>query len=510
MNNRLHWTGLAGCAVLFLAAAWAPALADCDTAPPDLTAFSFTPAAVDVTAASRTVNCTMTFTDNLSGVQEATCTFTDPNFLTSASCTSTTPTSGTRLNGTFQCALTVPRYADNGTWTASVAAVDRVTNTLNAMSFDLLLEGFPTDLAVTSTPDSAFPTLTAFSFSPSSVTVSSAPQNVNCSMTTTDSPAGVASAACFFDAPNTDQAQGCIATSPSSGTRNNGTFTCSVTVPRYSDAGTWKALVFLTDAVGNTVFLDPAALTAQGFPTNLNVTSSPEDVSAPAITSATLNPNSIATAGADTAVTCDVAVTDNLSGVQDVACTVTYTDALDPFLTQEQSCSSATPFSGTRTSGTFRCTLSIPRYSAGGVWDLGVVATDVVGNELSSDRGPLLTVDCGGGGCSPATEATLAWDSKTVLSWNVLCAATRYNVYRGEQTGLKDANLDGYPDGGYGACQNGRDGLLTDGSFTESQTPNSTQKGFHFIVGYRTAGGTEAGLGSTSDGSPRFVTTSCP
>src|SRR5262245_65889717 len=72
---------------LFAAAlGWSVVPADCDTTAPALTAFGFTPNAINTTAVAQTVTCTMTLTAALSGVASATCSFTSPDLLHQQSC----------------------------------------------------------------------------------------------------------------------------------------------------------------------------------------------------------------------------------------------------------------------------------------------------------------------------------------------------------------------------------------------------------------------------------------
>jgi len=220
------------------------ARADCDTAAPALSAFSFTPTAINTTAASQTVTCTMTLTDALAGVATATCAFTSPDQLHQQSCTAAAPTSGTRQNGTWSCVITFPRYAPSGTWTAGVQAPDAVGN---LAVLDPADQGLPSLLTVTSDPDTVAPALTNFTLTPGAVTVSAAAQNVTCNMTLTDAKSGVAFASCELAAPDSDQTVSCGSATPASGTRNNGVFSCVASVPRYADAGTWTSQVIAID-----------------------------------------------------------------------------------------------------------------------------------------------------------------------------------------------------------------------------------------------------------------------
>jgi hypothetical protein len=137
-----------GATVLFLVClilvAALPLLAQQDTTPPVLTAFSFSPAQVDTTSTSATVNLTAQITDDLSGVDLAEMFFVSPSgqhdalgyfFLTS----------GTNLNGSYSATATIPAFSEPGTWTVSYMYVqDNVGNYQYYYTADLQALGFPT------------------------------------------------------------------------------------------------------------------------------------------------------------------------------------------------------------------------------------------------------------------------------------------------------------------------------------------------------------------------------
>ena len=486
-------------AVLFLVASWSRATAQCDTTAPALTGFSFTPSSVDTTLASRTVTCNMTLTDALSGVVSAGCRFTTSDFLHTASCSSAAPTSGTPQNGVWSCVVTLPRYAPSGIWDASVTASDAVGNDAN---IDPSVDGFPSMLSVTSDPDLVAPALTLFTLVPGTVNVSAASQTVTCNMTLTDAKSGVASALCFLAAPDSQQTVGCGSNTPSSGTRNSGTFSCVITVPRYADAGTWIPQAFATDLVGNSPSAPfmPAA--------TLVVTSVPEDITAPSLTPTfDFNPKTISTGGGAKTVTCTIPVADSPAGVNSATCSFSITGFVPPFdfVNQSQSCTATAPTTGTRNSGTFQCNVTFPRYSANGLWSSDVTLDDLAGNQIDLPQALQLTIDCAAGEVQTTCRFAA---NKQSLTWDAVAGATQYNTYRGPMTNLTDANADHLPDGGYGTCQNARDGNLTDTTFLDTDVPAVAQ-GYFYLVAYR-LGGVHLGLGTNSFGTARTVTSPCP
>jgi hypothetical protein len=214
------------------------------------------PTAVTVSAAAQNVACNMTVTDAKSGVGTASCILSGPAGTQVRGCTSNAPTSGTRNSGVFSCTASVPRYADAGSWSSQVFLVDQAGNFGQFMPGDTL--------AVTSVPeDITAPSQISFDFNPKTVDTGSGPKTVTCTMAVADSPAGVDSATCTFDYTDVgtgeSYAQGCTSTTPSAGTRNNGTFTCNATLPRYTPGGSWSSAASYVDLVGNQVEL-PSAL----------------------------------------------------------------------------------------------------------------------------------------------------------------------------------------------------------------------------------------------------------
>ena len=484
---------------LLILASPRPVQAQCDTAAPNLTAFNFTPTSVNTTSAAQNVTCNMTLSDAPAGVADATCTFQFFDVVSSTiqshSCSTTTGAAGV-----YSCAVSLPRYSNAGIWKAQVSATDNVTNTKTWTEFDLLVLGFPTNLTVTSDPDIIAPNITALSFTPTAVTVSTGAKTVTCTMTLTDAKSGTNTASCFFQAPtvSSEQVQGCTTTTLKSGTRQNGVFECVLTIPQYADAGTWTAAVIATDAVGNSGFFDTAALQAKGLPVNLAVTSSPEDITGPNQTSFDFNPKTATAGTGPTTITCSFGFSDSPAGVSSSSCDFDFNDnTVFPPVNQTQGCTATALASGTRQSGTMSCTFVIPRYSAPGNWFATTGYTDAVGNSSTFNPATPLNVTCGGGG---DPECNLLWSNKTTLTWNSIAGATRYNIYRGDPATLATT---------YGTCQNSRDPNLTDTQFVETQLPSPAGKGFTFLVSY-TSAGVEKGLGKRSNGTPRTVSPPCP
>jgi hypothetical protein len=476
-----------------------PILADCDVAAPQLVGFSFSPAVIDVSAGPAGVTCDITLSDALSGVAEATCSFRAPGFLQVQSCTALAPSAGDRNNGVFSCTVDVPRYAESGTWRASMMTTDSAGNTLFVSDAELEFVLFlPVNLTVASTPDVMPPALTSFDFNPKTPDVSGGPVNVTCTAGVTDALAGVNRIGCFFQRPSDEFGYICLAFAPTTGDRNNGTFSCDVTVQQYSEAADWTAILLVYDEVENAAFFDSATLQGLSYPSTLAVTSSPSDGAVPVLTNFDFNPKMLDVASSPGLVTCSVEITDNPAGVDLVSCAFE-----SPGLLKRVECFSTTPAVGSDTNGTFNCNFTIPQYSEGGAWKASLEIWDRVGNLLEEDAVTLaaslyptdLVVDCG----ATTTTFSIRFVSKTTIIWDPVPDAFFYNVYRGDLASLGAS---------YGTCQNANDPNPTDTMYDDPEVP-APGLGFAYLVSYRLISG-EDGLGTRSDGTPRVVAVPCP
>jgi hypothetical protein len=256
-----------------------------DVTPPNITAFSFTPAAINTTAASANVTVNFTLTDDFAGANFFQVGFVSPSGVLGQP-VSKSLTPGTTV--TDSVSLTFPRFSEAGTWTVgSVFVSDAAGNTLILGTADLTARGFPTTLAVTSTTDTTPPTLAAFGFTPNSINVTGFPATVNVNYQVTDDLSGATAFQAVFTSPSGGVTQSAVANFAAN---TSATGTVAVTFPKGSENGTWiVTLVFLSDASGNTVSLTTAQVAALGFPTQLTVTNAAGDTTPPVIVP-TVNP----------------------------------------------------------------------------------------------------------------------------------------------------------------------------------------------------------------------------
>src|SRR6266446_4952576 len=204
--------------------------------PPTLTSFTFSPTAINTATSSATVTVTAQATDSPSGVSSVDMQFNSPgNQIVGCGMNLI---SGTNLNGTYQCVLTFPAYSLAGTWTVyDVFVYDNINNYHGYTAADLSALGFPTQLQVTSNPDTQPPVLTSFTFSPMAINTTTSSATVTVTAQVTDNLSGVSSVDMQFNSPG-NQIVSC-GMNLISGTNLNGTYQCILTFPAYSLPGTW-------------------------------------------------------------------------------------------------------------------------------------------------------------------------------------------------------------------------------------------------------------------------------
>lgn len=501
--------------VLLLSVAALPVAAQCDEDAPVLTAFDFDPKFVDVSGGDQLFTVTFDLTDDRSGIDLVGVEFVSPSLEQRVSCNADTPTAGTPTNGSYTCLVTVPRYSESGTWVVdSISLSDRVTRSGSLNTGELMAGGFPFELQVTSVPDIEAPMLTGLTLTPLAVDTSTGAQQVACDLTLTDNLAGTSVIFCSLESPSTEQRTNCAQLVPSSGTPTNGSYSCLINVPQYSESGDWAVSVQLSDVVDNNRDYTPGDLALAGFPDEIAVTSVPEDRDPPVLIDFDLQPQEVNVENADRTITCSAQLTDALSGTAVFGCSGTFIDLNFEVITQ--ACASFTPDSGTRNNGNWSCDLTIPQYSPGGSWSfVTALWLDALGNSDFADPTVLqaggfpsaFDVICGAAG--PGPGPVVNWVNSSLLSWAPVAGALQYTIYGGPLALLVDGNGDGLPDAGYGSCRNFEDTNPTDTFFIDFIDP-APGTGNFILVGYDTVTEQDLGLGETSGMLGRSPTASCP
>jgi hypothetical protein len=250
-----------------------------DTTPPTLTSFTLSPATIDTTAASTTLTVGFNLTDDISGATFFQIVLTSPSG-NATQMASKTFTPATSVSDSLT--VTFPRFSEAGTWTVSSIFVgDAANNTAVLATGDLTGKG-PTTLTVTSTTDSTAPTLTAFSYTPTTINVTGAPAIVTFTFQETDDLSGATDFQATFISPS-----GILVTGSSKfAASTSASGTAVATFPKGSEDGTWTiASVFVGDSAGNTHIYSASDLVGLGFtPTQLTVVNATGDTTPPVVT----------------------------------------------------------------------------------------------------------------------------------------------------------------------------------------------------------------------------------
>lgn len=387
---------------------------DVDVTPPALVDFSFAPAAIDVSAGPQTVVATLHVTDDLAGVSSVNVSFRSPTGAQFQFSSSSSPAAGTRTDGTFVVNVVFPQFAAAGTWTvSSVTLSDLAGNFSSLNTIVLQSRGLPTTLEVTSLPDTEPPVLTALAITPAVVNVSTGDAMVTVDLQVTDNLSGTAFAPCvpgsffaFFAvtlrSPSGVQERfmAAAALGLTSGTRADGTWSGTLTMPRQSEAGPWSVQsLTLRDCAGNSRFYSASMLQTLGHQASVDVVSDPADTQPPALTSLTYLPITINTSAGFQFVTVRLGITDNLSGTKFSPTTpqLSFFEAgvqfRSPSGNQVRSAAFFSPFtlvSGTVLDGIWESSVFFPRFSEDGTWRIDLLQIkDAVRNVRAYNTGDL-------------------------------------------------------------------------------------------------------------------------
>jgi hypothetical protein len=245
-----------------------------DATAPALTGLVIDPASVDVSSQAKEFVIRVAATDAGSGVQSVSGTFRSPSGTQSTgSQTGFTPVSGTRNDGVFEVRFTVQAFAEGGSWTPLIVLRDQLGNVRVYEAPQLQAAGLPTSVQVVSpNADVTAPTLHGVTITPSAVNVGSGAKTVTVRGDVSDAGVGVAQIDGYFQSPSGAQRTGAMSGfTPVSGTRANGAFEVSWTIPAGAETGEWKLQLTVRDQVGNLISLSPEQLAARGFVNSVTV-----------------------------------------------------------------------------------------------------------------------------------------------------------------------------------------------------------------------------------------------
>src|SRR3989442_7817820 len=375
--------------------------AQSDTQPPRLTGLTLDPGTVEVTNSSQIVTLQLHLQDDLSGVDSTSgnrvgVTLTSPSGNQVVSGLSQ-PQGGVILDGVFQVPVSIPRYAEPGSW--RISSVRLRDNAGNSVSLDvaaLVAAGLVNMVQVQdANPDTAPPVLQAVSLSPPGVDVSSAAQAITVDLVLTDDRSGVAPGLTSLDdfsmiSPSGKQSRFLSVSQFQllSGNSTSGTYRAIFIMPQYREPGVWKVnSVRLRDNVGSQRLYDATSLATFGVSIQLSVASNPSDSQPPQLTGLAISPSVINPASSGQNVQVEITATDDRSGVSFTPDTPFASQAFGGFFrspsgaqTVSTDLSSGEFVSGIPTNGTWRFTAAFPKFSEEGTWKTTVYLKDTVRN----------------------------------------------------------------------------------------------------------------------------------
>ncbi len=250
--------------------------------------------------------------------------------------------------------------------------------------------------------DSEPPQLMNFNFTPSAIDVSTGSQSVNVSLDVTDNLSGTRGVIIYFQSPSGQTVRTVMPLVI--GTSLDGTYEGPVTFPQFGENGTWQVHeIFLSDMVSNGAMIRTDVLAAAGYPTQLEIVSTPADTQGPNISNIQFSPASMDVSAAPVSVTVDLTVTDELSGV--VFPPAVPSENFFPFFPVFIQSPSRQQYihlanlqfelvSGDVLNGTWRGTFEVPQYAEAGNWQvMNIALRDRAGNYSWLDSSQLIELE---------------------------------------------------------------------------------------------------------------------
>ena len=301
----------------------------------------------------------------------------------------------TQLTATPRDSTGAPLAGRTVAWTTSSAATATVSDSgrvagraYGTATITATSEGKSAGAQVTvTTEDRTAPRLAGFSFSPQQVDVTAAARTVEFLVHATDGGSGTEFIAVGFQGPSPELGASCQGPVTGnavlvSGTAHDGVWKCTATLPRGARAGTWAfAQINLVDQAHNQSIYTRAQLLAAGFPTTLTVVNTAPPPAPPALTGLSFSPSPVNVGASDVPVEITFTATAE-AGVREAYAFIGPTRGQAVGVV-DRSCSATTRAGGTSTSGTWKCSITIPRHAPGGTWQVSTWVADSAGNITS-------------------------------------------------------------------------------------------------------------------------------
>lgn len=359
-----------------------------DLEPPTIHNITVTPATIDI-AVQRTVEVAVELSDDAAGVWFISHIFDAPSGRSSnnfgAGWFTYDPSDKTRK--IYQWEYTFPGWAEEGIHTVSLPTItDRVSRYTGATGSTA--RPYPLGSSVTvditnANADSTPPTLEGFSFSPETIDVGYGPATVSCSVDFSDDKSGIRYAYVQFFPPSGENAPASFFLGPAgdlvSGTRNAGRLEGTLTIPAFSEPGTWTPRITLSDSgwFGQGYGGDGEPPLPAGSPTLTVNNAAGVDSEDPEITSLSVTPQPVDVSSGPQDIAVTVGFSDDYAGLERIRLTLRSPDREKSIY---ESFNFGTPTSGTSTNGTQTFEVQIPGYTYPGEWEIDVTLYDRIGN----------------------------------------------------------------------------------------------------------------------------------
>nr|WP_256376189.1 Calx-beta domain-containing protein [Dolichospermum sp. UHCC 0259] len=250
-----------------------------DLNPPQLTYFDVISDQVDISNQSQSIQIKLGLSDDFSGVKSAGIVFVSPSGKQSISNTiqpNYDRVSGDALNGVYQKNLTLPRFAEVGTWRVrDISLYDNDDKTQYLTFADITNPSFDLDFEVTGIADAVPPELLSIIVSPEQVNTSNNSANIEVNVQITDNLSGLQYLSIVFVSPSGEQTiYSTIWANYDrvSGDSLNGVYRKQLSLPQNSENGNWQVRdISLYDNVGNDKYFTRSELTNPNFDLNFVV-----------------------------------------------------------------------------------------------------------------------------------------------------------------------------------------------------------------------------------------------
>ena len=238
---------------------------------------------------------------------------------------------------------------------------------------------FTSDLLVVNSGlvDLSAPVMTGLQIAPDSVDVTSQSQQITVTFDVSDDATGFENAYFDLTSPTGHQylSKQVTAADRITGTALNGSYSFTLTVPRYVTPGLWKTALRLRDQAGRSRNYGYGGYSGD-LPVNLTVVNTgPVDSTAPLLTSIAFTPSTVNVLNSSQQVVVTMQFTDGLAGVTEGF--VEFSRGSAYFSVDF---TAAQRISGDALSGTYQAVLTVPQNAAPGPWEIYLSVGDAAGN----------------------------------------------------------------------------------------------------------------------------------